>query len=122
MDGTGRVHRERVADQAAAERRIEEIGSLIRPGEWRGTRSGPASSGSDDHPVGERPLIDKLVAGTGWQVSGSAALCFAGLGVYYLLTRLWVLAAISVLGAGISMLRPAHVREVDERLELQEAA
>jgi len=35
---------------------------------------------------------------------------------------LWVLAAISVLGAGISMLRPAHVREVDERLELQEAA
>ena len=29
---------------------------------------------------------------------------------------LWVLAAISLVGAGISMLRPAHVREVDEAL------
>jgi EmrB/QacA subfamily drug resistance transporter len=35
---------------------------------------------------------------------------------------LWVLAAISVLGAGISMLRPAHVRELDDSLALQEAA
>jgi EmrB/QacA subfamily drug resistance transporter len=35
---------------------------------------------------------------------------------------LWVLAAISLLGAGISMLRPAHVREGDEALALQEAA
>ncbi|MFL5952814.1 MAG: MFS transporter [Gaiellaceae bacterium] len=35
---------------------------------------------------------------------------------------LWVLAAISLLGAGISMLRPAHVRESDEALALQEAA
>jgi MFS family permease len=35
---------------------------------------------------------------------------------------LWVLAAISLLGAGISMLRPAHVRETDEALALQEAA
>jgi MFS family permease len=34
---------------------------------------------------------------------------------------LWVLAAISLLGAGISMLRPAHVRDVDFA-ELQEAA
>jgi hypothetical protein len=33
---------------------------------------------------------------------------------------LWVLASISVLGAGVSMLRPAHVEhfEVDELLEV----
>jgi EmrB/QacA subfamily drug resistance transporter len=36
---------------------------------------------------------------------------------------LWVLAAVSLLGAGISMLRPAHVRAIDEPLpELQRAA
>ena len=35
---------------------------------------------------------------------------------------LWVLGAISVLGAGISMLRPAHVREAEEPIALQEAA
>ncbi|HEX3805440.1 MAG TPA: MFS transporter [Gaiellaceae bacterium] len=34
---------------------------------------------------------------------------------------LWVLAGISLLGAGISMLRPAHVREIDA-VELQQAA
>jgi MFS family permease len=35
---------------------------------------------------------------------------------------LWVLAAVSLLGAGISMLRPAHVRAIDEPLpELQRA-
>jgi MFS family permease len=35
---------------------------------------------------------------------------------------LWVLAAVSVLGAVISMLRPAHVRAVEEVPELQQAA
>ncbi len=35
---------------------------------------------------------------------------------------LWVLAAVSVLGAVISMLRPAHVRVVEEPLELRQAA
>jgi MFS family permease len=35
---------------------------------------------------------------------------------------LWVLAAISLLGAGISLLRPAHVREPVATLELKEAA
>jgi hypothetical protein len=35
---------------------------------------------------------------------------------------LWVLAAISLLGAGISLLRPAHVHEVRDREGLPEAA
>jgi EmrB/QacA subfamily drug resistance transporter len=35
---------------------------------------------------------------------------------------LWVLAAISLLGAGISLLRPAHVREAADDVGLQEAA
>jgi EmrB/QacA subfamily drug resistance transporter len=35
---------------------------------------------------------------------------------------LWVLAAVSLLGAGISMLRPAHVRAVEEAVELPRAA
>jgi MFS family permease len=35
---------------------------------------------------------------------------------------LWVLAAVSVVGAGISMLRPAHVREPDTEVALEIAA
>jgi EmrB/QacA subfamily drug resistance transporter len=35
---------------------------------------------------------------------------------------LWVLAAVSLLGAGISMLRPAHVRTAEEAVELPRAA
>jgi EmrB/QacA subfamily drug resistance transporter len=35
---------------------------------------------------------------------------------------LWVLAGVSLLGAVISMLRPAHVRAVDEHVELRAAA
>jgi MFS family permease len=35
---------------------------------------------------------------------------------------LWVLAAVSLLGAGISMLRPAHVRVLDDAAELGIAA
>jgi MFS family permease len=35
---------------------------------------------------------------------------------------LWVLAAVSLLGAVISMLRPAHVRGVEEAVELPRAA
>ena len=35
---------------------------------------------------------------------------------------LWVLAAISLLGAGISMLRPAHVHEIDSEPALERAA
>jgi hypothetical protein len=35
---------------------------------------------------------------------------------------LWVLAGISVLGAGVSMLRPAHVRDAEREEFVQAAA
>ena len=35
---------------------------------------------------------------------------------------LWVLAAVSLLGAVISMLRPAHVRAVEQPIGLRQAA
>jgi hypothetical protein len=35
---------------------------------------------------------------------------------------LWVLAAVSLLAAGVSLLRPAHARQVDHADILEEAA
>jgi hypothetical protein len=35
---------------------------------------------------------------------------------------LWALALVSLLGAGISMLRPAHVRAADDTIGLRSAA
>jgi EmrB/QacA subfamily drug resistance transporter len=65
-----------------------------------------------------KPVLFKIFSGLASGLSNSQLQPF----ISNMHLALWVLAAISLLGAGISLLRPAHVREVTDRDELLEAA
>jgi EmrB/QacA subfamily drug resistance transporter len=65
-----------------------------------------------------KPVLFKIFSGLASGLSNSQLQPF----ISNMHLALWVLAAISLVGAGISLLRPAHVREATERDELLEAA
>ena len=59
------------------------------------------------HPAVPQPVLFKIFSGLASGLSSEQLQPF----IANLHLALWVLAGISLLGAGISMLRPAHVRE-----------